>query len=72
MRETRSKLLSGLFILSFASAAYSYHPALFSDGKTLVLYDAASGDIPSTLMSFTDFPPGLALPTFSEGATVVE
>ena len=69
----KGKLLSGLFILSFTSAAYSYHPALFSDGKTLVLYDAASGDIPNTLvMSFTDFPPGVALPTFSEGATVVD
>jgi len=69
----KGKLFSGLFILIFVSAAYSYHPALFSDGKTLVLYDAASGDIPSTLvMSFTDFPPGVALPTFSDGATVVD
>jgi len=69
----KGKLLFGLFILIFVSAAYSYHPALFSDGKTLVLYDAASGDIPNTLvMSFTDFPPGVALPTFSEGATVVD
>jgi hypothetical protein len=67
------KLFSGLFILSFVSAAYSYFPAVFSAGKTLVLYDAASGDIPSTsLMSFTDFPPGVALPMFSEGATVVD
>ena len=69
----KGKLLSGLFILIFASAAYSYPPALFSDGKTLVLYDAASGDIPSTsVMSFTDFPSGVALPTFSDGATVVD
>jgi hypothetical protein len=69
----RGKLFSGLFILSFVSAAYSYHPALASDGKTLVLYDAASGDIPSTsVMSFTDFPPGVALPTFSDGATIVD
>jgi hypothetical protein len=73
MRETRSKLLSGLFILIFLSAAYSYHPVLFSEGKTLILYDAASGDIPSTsLMSFTDFPPGVALPMFSDGATVLD
>ncbi|MEP7134155.1 MAG: hypothetical protein ABI904_04400 [Chloroflexota bacterium] len=69
----KGKLLSGLFILIFGSAAYSYYPTLLSDGKTLVLYDAASGDIPSTsVMSFTDFPPGVALPTFSEGTTVVD
>ena len=69
----KGKLLSSLFILSFVSAAYSYHPALLSDAKALILYDAASGDIPSTsVMSFTDFPPGVALPTFSEGATVID
>jgi len=73
MNMNKGKLLSGLFILIFGSAAYSYHPALLSDGKTLVLYDAASGDIPSTsAMSFTDFPPGVALPIFSDGATVVD
>ena len=69
----KGKLLAGLFILIFGSAAYSYHPALVGEGKTLVLYDAASGDIPSaSVMSFTDFPPGVAVPTFSEGATVVD
>lgn len=41
--------------------------------KTLVLYDAASGTIPSPpLMGFTDFPPGVALPTYSDGMTVVD
>ena len=69
----KGKLLSCLFILSFGSAAYSYHPALASEGKSRVLYDAASGAIPSTsVMSFTDFPPGVALPTFSDGATIVD
>jgi hypothetical protein len=69
----KGKLFSSLFILIFLSAAYSYPPALFSGDKTLVLYDAASGDIPVTsLMSFTDFPPGVALPIFSDGATVVD
>ena len=69
----KGKLLSGLFILIFVSAAYSYPSAIFSDGETLVLYDAASGAIPSTsVMSFTDFPPGVALPIFSDGATVVD
>ena len=69
----KGKLLSSLFILIFLSAAYSFPPALFSGDKTLVLYDAASGDIPVTsLMSFTDFPPGVAFPIFSDGATVVD
>ena len=69
----KGKLLSSLFILSFVSATYSYYPVVLNAGKTLVLYDAASGDIPSTsVMSFTNFPPGVALPTFSEGATVVD
>jgi len=40
---------------------------------TLILYDAASETIPSSpLMSFTDFPPGAALPTYSDGATVMD
>lgn len=41
--------------------------------KTLVLYDPASGGIPSeSLLDFTDFPPGAALPTYSGGATVLD
>ena len=41
--------------------------------KTLVLYDAASGAIPEApLMGFTDFPPGVALPTFVEGVSVID
>jgi hypothetical protein len=47
--------------------------APYVGGKTLVLYDAAGGTIPSApLMSFTDFPPGAALPTYSDGATVMD
>lgn len=43
------------------------------DGRTLILYDAASGTIPSaSLMNFNDFPPGVALPTYSEGVTIVD
>lgn len=42
-------------------------------GITLILYDAASGTIPSPpLMSFNDFPPGVALPTYSVDATVMD
>ena len=47
--------------------------ALFAGEKTLILYDAASGTIPGApLMSFTAFPPGVALPTFSNEATVMD
>lgn len=43
------------------------------DGKTLVLYDAASGTIPGApLMNFTDFPLGAAAPAFVDGRTVVD
>ena len=47
--------------------------ALLLDGKTLVLYDAASGDIPdSSFMSFTAFPPEAVSLTYSDGATVLD
>lgn len=47
--------------------------ASFIDGKTLVLYDAASGNLPDkSWMSFTDFPPGGASLTYAEGATVLD
>lgn len=47
--------------------------AAFVDGKTLVLYDAASGSIPdASLMSFADFPFGVTLPVYSEDATVLD
>jgi len=42
-------------------------------GKTLVLYDAASGAIPSSsLMGFTDFPSGTSSLTYRDGATVLD
>ncbi len=47
--------------------------ASFAGQKTLVLYDAASGAIPSeTLMDFTDFPPGAASLAYSDGGTVMD
>ena len=40
--------------------------------KTLVLYDAASGDIPSTqLMNFIDFPSGAAVLTYENSGTIL-
>ena len=57
-------------------------PAVFPKGygagslanvKTLILYDAASGAVPGTpLMGFTDFPPGVAAPIFSNDATILD
>lgn len=42
-------------------------------GKTLVLYDAGSGNIPnSTLMSFTAFPPDAASLRYSGGASILD
>lgn len=44
-----------------------------ANGKTLILYDAASGTIPSApLMSFIDVPPGNVLPTYSAGVTIMD
>jgi len=41
--------------------------------KTLILYDANSGTIPSApLMNFIDVPPGKALPTYSDGVTMMD
>jgi len=42
-------------------------------GKTLILYDAASGIIPpSGTMNFADFPPGAAPPKFENRATLLD
>jgi hypothetical protein len=63
--------------LIFGSTLYSLNLKSISsassvNAKTLILYDAASGTIPSPpLMNFNDFPPGVALPTYSDGATVM-
>jgi hypothetical protein len=47
--------------------------ASFIEQKTLVLYDAASGAIPSeALMDFTDFPPGAASTTYVYGVTIMD
>ena len=47
--------------------------ASFTGEKTMILYDAASGTIPGApLISFTAFPPGVAVPTFSNAATVMD
>jgi hypothetical protein len=70
--------LSVGFFLILGNALYSYNleyasAASLAAGKTLVLYDAASGAVPGTpLMGFTDFPPGAALPTYSNAVTVLD
>jgi hypothetical protein len=56
-------------VLSFRNAG----AASIVDRKTLVLYDAASGDIPnSSMMSFTAFPSDAVSLTYSDGATVLD
>ena len=41
--------------------------------KTLVLYDATSGNIPSTqMMNFIDFPPGAATPAYENAVTILD
>ncbi len=60
---------SALYSLKFEVARV----ASLASGKTLVLYDADSGTVPGTqLMAFTDFPPGVAPPIYSNGATVLD
>ena len=67
-----------LFFLILGSGFYSNHlkaarAAAFANPKTLVLYDATSGDIPNkSLMTFTDFPPGTAAITYTEETTLLD
>jgi hypothetical protein len=67
-----------LILLTIGSILYSYvlkDAQALSPGNenTLVLYDAASGVVPSeTLMDFTDFPPGAASLSYSDGATALD
>ena len=60
---------STLSLFDFRNAS----AASYASSKTLVLYDSASGAIPSApLLGFTDFPPGTALPAYTEGATILD
>lgn len=67
-----------LFLFILVSTFDSDHPKesrarSVVGGHTLVLYDANSGEIPSSsLMPFTDFPPGTASLTFTDGATILD
>lgn len=69
-------LFSGLvFFLILASVLnfLSLKNVRADAGKTLVLYDAASGAIPSpSFMGFTDFPPGTSLLTYNDATTVLD
>jgi hypothetical protein len=64
--------LLGLFVLSSGGIKAAQANSL-ANTKTLILYDAMSGAIPDTsLMSFADFPFGGIVPTYSEGATIMD
>jgi len=66
------------FFLIFGTVLFSLnlkraHATLSVGGKTLVLYDAASGAIPTApLMNFTDFPTGAASPAYANGVTIMD
>jgi hypothetical protein len=65
-------LLFLTLVSAFSDPKESGIPSLVGD-HTLILYDANSGDIPSSsLMRFTDFPPGTASLTFADGATILD
>lgn len=66
-------LLSMLGGLLHPNSLKPAQAAAWTAEKTLVLYDASSGSIPSeTLMDFTDFPPGAASLAYSDGTTVLD
>jgi hypothetical protein len=66
-------LLSTLGVSFFSSPFKDVQTDSFAEGKTLILYDAAAGAVPSeSFMDFIDFPPGAAFVTFSEAATVLD
>lgn len=72
------KRLLAILLFILASVFYSSQlldtwPISFADGKTLNLYDAASGNIPdSSLLPFTAFPPDAASLKFTDGATILD
>lgn len=74
MNQMRFRPALGLLVLASAFLTLSNGVAASqAEGQTLVLYDAASGALPeATLMSFTDFPPGAALPAYAESVTVLD
>jgi hypothetical protein len=75
----RDTIVRALCLLSIlACSLYSFtlktvQAAPFVQQGTLVLYDGGTGALPAApLMGFTDFPPGAAMPTFSEGAALLD
>jgi hypothetical protein len=75
-KKTSFPVLCLLLIFGGALSSFnlqSVNAASSADGNTLILYDAASGTIPSApLMSFIDVPPGKVLPTYSDGVTIMD
>jgi hypothetical protein len=77
MMKKRLLLCSPIILLILGTAFYSHQliqaRADAAGGKTLVLYDASSGAIPSeSLMDFTDFPPGAASLSYADGAALMD
>lgn len=71
------RFFAGLFLM-LGTVFYLPHflekqSTSFADGKTLILYDAASGDIPaSSLLPFTAFPSDAASLHYSDGVTIMD
>ena len=77
MNKKRSFSHLGLFLILGAALSFFNLPGVIAastaNEKTLVLYDATSGTIPSApLMNFVDVPPGKVLPIYSEGVTMMD
>jgi hypothetical protein len=65
-------LIPGAFFAPIHLSSANAAPSLAAI-KTLILYDAASGNVPGgPLISFTDFPPGAAVLTYASGVTTMD
>jgi hypothetical protein len=66
------KILFPILVFLISGTVFARAASLV-DGKTLVLYDAASGTIPDpSLMGYTAFPPDAVSLTYSDGVTILD
>src|ERR1043165_3165562 len=73
MKHLLAMLLFILGRIFYSSQLLDTRPTSFVDGKTLILYDAASGNIPdAALLPFTAFPSDAASIRYLDGVTVMD
>ena len=66
------KILFPILVFLISGTVFARAASLV-DGKTLVLYDAASGTLPDpSLMGYTAFPPDAVSLTYSDGVTILD